>query len=110
MRAGALAQDVPERTHGGRAAQHAVVDAHDQDVGRPAVSSRGADDGLEDGLDVRGRARDRAQDLAGRLLLLERLGKIAVAGVHFPEQADVSDGNDGLVGKGLEERDLRIRE
>ena len=45
---------------------------------------------------------DDAQDLAGRRLLLQRLGEFAVARLQLLEQPRVLDGDDGLVGEGLE--------
>ena len=50
------------------------------------------------------------QDLAGRGLLLQRLGEIAVARLQLREQPDVLDGDDGLVGEGLQQLDLLVRE
>ena len=58
-------------------------------------------DGVEHRLDVGGRARDHAQDLAGRGLLLEGLGEVAVARLELLEQPHVLDGDDRLVGEGL---------
>ena len=65
---------------------------------------RAPGDRVEDRLDVGRRARDDAQDLAGRGLLLEGLGEIAVPSLELLEQADVLDGDDGLIGEGLQER------
>src|SRR5712692_8976443 len=66
--------------------------------------------GVEQRLDVRRRAADDAEDLARRRLLLQGLGKVAVARLQLLEQADVLDGDDGLRGEGLEERDLLVGE
>ena len=68
------------------------------------------DDGVEDGLDVSRRARDHPKDLARRRLLLQRLGEIAITDLEFLEEADVLDGDDGLVGERLEERGLGVGE
>ena len=57
-----------------------------------------------------GELGDDPQDLAGRRLLLEGLGEVAVARLELLEQADVLDGDDGLVGEGLEQGDLAVRE
>ncbi len=65
---------------------------------------------VEDGLDVGRGAGDDAQDLAGRRLLLERLGEIAVSLLQLLEEPDVLDGDDRLVGERLEELDLPVRE
>jgi len=55
-------------------------------------------------------AADDAKDLARRRLLVERLGEVAVARLQLLEQAHVLNGDDGLVGEGLEERDLPLAE
>ena len=47
-----------------------------------------------------GELADDAQDLAGRGLLLQRLGEVAVACVELREQAHVLDGDHGLIGEG----------
>ena len=61
-------------------------------------------------LQVGRRAADDAQDLAGRRLLLQRLGQLAVALLQLLEQPRVLDGDDGLVGEGLQQRDLLVGE
>ena len=45
-----------------------------------------------------------------RRLLLERLGQLAVPSLEFLEQSHVLDGDHGLVGEGLEQGDLPVRE
>ena len=47
---------------------------------------------------------------AGRRLLLQRLREVAVARLQLLEQPHVLDGDDRLVGEGLEQRDLLVRE
>ena len=51
-----------------------------------------------------------AQDLARGRLLLEGLGQLAVARLQLREQPHVLDGDHRLVGEGLEEGDLPLRE
>ena len=71
------------------------------------TNPRGAlDDGVEDRLHVRGRAADDAEHLGRRRLMLQRLAQFRVALLQFLEQSDVLDGDDRLVGKGFEQRDL----
>src|SRR5262249_48380582 len=53
---------------------------------------------------------DHAQDLAGRRLLLEGLGQVAIARLQLLEQPDVLDGDDRLVGERAEKLDLRVAE
>src|SRR5262249_29710873 len=69
-----------------------------------------AGDRVEYGLRIGLRLADHAQDLARGRLLLQGLGQIAVAHLQLFEEAGVLDGDDGLVGEGLEERNLRIGE
>ena len=68
------------------------------------------DDRVEDRLEVGRRGGDHAQDLGGRRLLLQRLGQLAVALLQLLEQPGVLDGDDGLVGERLEQRDLPVGE
>ena len=56
-----------------------------------------------------GERRDDPQDLAGGGLLLQRLGEVAVARLELREEPDVLDGDDGLIGEGLEQLDLACR-
>ena len=64
-------------------------------------------DGIEHRLQFgRGAANDR-ENVTRRRLLLQRFGEIAVFRFQLVEQADVLDGNDGLIGEGLEQLDLR---
>ena len=70
-------------------------------VGGVAESARVLDDRVEDRLLVGRRARDHAQDLAGRRLLLQRLGEVGVLGLQLGEQPRVLDGDGRLVGEGL---------
>ena len=74
---------------------------------RRAAFSR---DRVEHRLDVGRRARDHPQDFAGRRLLLQRLGQLAVPGLELREQPHVLDGDDRLVGERLRECDLLGRE
>ena len=71
----------------------------DRRIRRPAHPGGVLGDGLHDRLQIGRRARDHPQDLARRRLLLQRLFRLV-------EQAHVLDGDDGLVGEGLQERDL----
>ena len=48
--------------------------------------------------------------VAGRGLLLQRLGQLAVARLHLLEQPHVLDGDHRLVGEGLEQLDLLVAE
>src|SRR5215467_12417961 len=66
--------------------------------------------GVEYRLYVGGRTCDHPQDLARRRLLLQRLGQVLIASLELLEQPHVLDGDDGLVGEGLEQRDLLVGE
>src|SRR5713101_6228485 len=75
-----------------------------------AQANRALNDRIENRLHIARRARNDPQDLAGGGLPTERLRQVAVAGLQLLEQAHVLDGDDGLVGEGLEQRDLTFRE
>src|SRR5215470_15304850 len=68
------------------------------------------DDRIEDRLHVAGRTRDDAQDLAGGGLPLERRSEVVVARGQLLREPGILDRDCGLVGEGLEERDLLGRE
>ncbi len=65
---------------------------------------------VEHRLDIRLRLADDAQDVAGRGLRVQRRSQLAVARLELGEEAHVLDGNHGLVGEGLQEPDLGVRE
>ena len=90
--------------------QQLAVEPADHTVGRIAEPHRASGDRVEDRLDVGGRAGDDPQDLAGGRLLLEGLGQVAVLRLQLREQADVLDGDDGLVGEGRHQVDLLLGE
>src|SRR5207245_3888947 len=60
-------------------------------------------DSLEDWLQISWRAADDAQDLGGSGLLLQSFGEVTVAFLQFLEQAHVLDGDDRLIGEGLQQ-------
>ena len=68
-----------------------------------AQSRRRLDERIEHRLQVEGRAADDLQHLGRRRLLLQRLGELGGARLHFLEQARILDRDDGLVGEGLED-------
>ncbi len=75
-----------------------------------AEPGRVLDERLEDGLEIERRATDDLQDFAGGGLLLQRVGQVPVPGLELLEQAHVLDGDDRLVGEGLQQLDLLVRE
>ena len=83
------------------------IHATEEAVAEPDGALR---DRVEYRLNVGRGAGDHAQDLAGGGLPFERLGQVAVSGLQLLEQADVLDGDDGLVGERFQEIDLRSRE
>jgi len=64
---------------------------------------------VEHRLQIKGRAADDLQHFARRGLVFERFFEVARARVQFIEQPDILDRDDGLVGEGLQEIDLRLR-
>ena len=75
-----------------------------------AQPARRIADRIEHRLQLVGRARDDAENLARRRLILQRLRDLLRAGLHLLEEADVVDGDDGLVGESLYEVDLPLGE
>ena len=65
---------------------------------------------VQHGLDIRWRARNYPQDLAGRGLLLQRLGEVAVTILQFLKKPNVLNGDDGLASEGFKELDLLLQE
>jgi hypothetical protein len=65
---------------------------------------------VEHRLDLGRRARDHPQNLGGRCLLLERFGERGVLGLKLGEQPRVLDGDGRLIGEGLYQSDLTVRE
>ncbi len=86
-----------------------VVGEHVGEVGIAKLRDRSGNR-VEHRLHVGLRPADDAQDVAGRGLLLERLREVAVAGAELVEEADVLNRDDRLIGKRLQQRDLRIGE
>jgi hypothetical protein len=82
-----------------------------------AQARRAGDDCVEHGLNIGRRARDHAQDFARGGLLIERLGDLGmgcreglVLLLELREQADILDGDDGLVGECLQQGNVLIGE
>ena len=75
-----------------------------------AEASRTLNEGFQHQLEVEGRATDDLQDLARCRLLIQSLGEVTIAGRQFREEANVLDGDDGLIGERLQELDLFGRE
>src|SRR5262249_26725222 len=76
-----------------------------------AAESYGAlGDSIKDGLQICRRGADDLEDLTSRCLLSQRLAEIPVAFLQFLEQPYVLDGDDRLVGEGLEKSDLLVGE
>ena len=69
-----------------------------------------AQERVEHRLRVRLGVRDCAENLARCGLLVERRHKLAIAGLEFFEQAHILDGDHGLIGEGLQQADLFLRE
>src|SRR4029079_2193236 len=82
--------------------QHHIID--------PTNPCGALDDGIEHRLHVRGRSADDPEYFRRCRLVFEGLTQFGVALLDFFKQADVLDGDDGLVGKGLEKSYLLFRE
>jgi hypothetical protein len=86
-----------------------LTQRHDAELGS-ANADRIRQHGFEHRLELARRAGDRPQDLAGRRLLLQRLGEIVGTLAQLVEQPGVLDGDDGLGGKVLDQFDLLVGE
>ena len=89
---------------------HAVVGQRDEDgvIGEQAQAA--LHDGIEHRLRVAHRIADDVEHLAGRGLLLQRLGEIVGALAQLVEQPRVLDGDDRLGGEVLHQFDLLVGE
>src|SRR5262249_49934881 len=90
--------------------QKTTIEAEEAGLLRSAQPHRVLGNRVENRLEIRGRAGDHTQDLTRCRLLLQRLGQLTIPLPQLVEQADVLDGDDGLVGEGLEERHLAVGE
>src|SRR3990172_9941111 len=91
---------------GDRHAVYLALRSHDETPFSTAEPRGIFDKRLEHRLKIKSRAADHLEDFAGGGLLLQGFGQVSVAGLELVEEADVFDGDHGLVGEGLEERDL----
>jgi hypothetical protein len=91
-------------------AEHRAVEPGDQRPLGPGQAGGVLDESLEHGLEVEGRAADRLEHFAGRRLLLQALGEVAVANLALLQQAGIVDGDHRLVGEALEELDPPVGE
>ncbi len=67
-------------------------------------------DRIEDRLHIRCRTADDVQHIGGCNLVFERFLQLAGFRLHLLEQTHILDGDDGLVGEGLQQCDLLVRE
>src|SRR5882724_10289975 len=83
-----------------------TVESVNSAVGRSAKTHRILHDGLEDWLGVRVGRADRSENLRGGSLPAERFGQFSITRLQLLEEAHILDGNDRLVGEGLEHLNL----
>src|SRR5262249_30260656 len=62
----------------------------------------------EHGLNISRRPADHTEDFARGSLLIEGLGEVSITGLELLEEPNILDGNNRLVGEGLEESHLGI--
>ena len=77
--------------------------AHNRDHWRLAKSCRRLCQRVEHRLEIKTRAANDLEHLGGGCLLLQRFAQLV-------EQPRILDGDHGLIGKGLEQSDLSLRE
>ena len=75
-----------------------------------AQAGRATTDGVEHRSHVRLRPIDDGEHVGGGAFALQSLGEIAIACRELVEHAGVLDGDAGLLGEGLDELDLAVRE
>jgi hypothetical protein len=75
-----------------------------------ANSDRLFQDGLKYWLQIAGRRIDYTQNVSSCRLLFQCFTEVGCALAQFVEQPRVLDGDDGLIGKGLEQGDLSLGE
>ena len=94
---------------GGQLDQLAIAELH-LAIGGLAETTRAPGNDLEHWLGVGLSLADGPQYLTGGRLPGDGLRQLGIARLQFLEQPHVLDGDDGLVGEGLEECDLALRE
>ena len=100
---------VREPDGGGRVKLLAPPAQHEGHVG--LAQPRGGDDqGLEHRAEIDGRAADDLQHVAGRGLIVEGFLQIHRALAQFSQRGGAGDGDDRLIGEGLNEGDLGVVE
>jgi len=71
-----------------------------------AELARAFDNGLENRPDFGRRGSDHPENIGAACLVNQRFGELAGLGLHLVEQADILDGDHGLVGKSLKQGNL----
>src|SRR5262245_5403341 len=80
----------------------------DRGVIRTAQARRGLDQRIEYFLHVEGRPADDLQNIGGSRLLIQGFCQLAFARLLSLEESRVLDGDDSLVGEGLDQSDLLV--
>src|SRR5690349_19857594 len=102
--------EVRRRVVEGYPAIHIAVSPENDSTPGGAQPCRILDQAIQHWLQVERRAAHDLQHLGSRRLLIEGNREVTVPHLQFLEQAHILDGYDRLVGEGLQERDLFIRE
>src|ERR1700675_1400938 len=82
----------------------------DRSSGGAAEFNGRGDQGVEHGLQIEGRAADDLEHVGGGSLLVQCLRKVAGSRLNFGEHPHVLNRDHGLIGEGLDESDLALRE
>src|SRR5262249_17765567 len=90
--------------------QKLTIEAEDEPAFGCTKADRVFDQRLEDRLQIERGASDHLEELARGRLLLEGDPQLAVPRLQCGEEADVLDGDDGLIGKGRHQLDLLVAE
>jgi hypothetical protein len=90
--------------------QDITFESKDNGIVSSAQTRRALRYRLEHGPNVGRRLTYHTQDIAGRGLLVERFSEVVIPRLQLLEQPHILDGDHRLVGEGLEERNLLVRE
>ena len=94
----------------GYLAHEMAVDAMNDCIVRFTKPSGAFRDRIQHWLYFRRRTGDDTQNFTRRRLLFQRLGEISIPFLQLLKQPHVLDGDDCLIGEGLEKTDLLVRE
>ena len=114
-RSGAIFQELLKLgRHVGALDRAVIVGCAFPHANRPAMRfaemNRRSEERRENRIEIESRATDDFQHVRGRSLHLQRFGQVSRARLHLLEQPRVLDGDDSLIGEGLDKIDFGVGE